>query len=111
VTFTSNRDGGPNLYWKRADGTGDAERLTESSHHQFPFSWSLDGKVLAFHELSSEIIYDLWTLPMEEDGAGGVKPGEPIPFLRTPFIELVPVFSSDGRWLAYRSNESGRYEI
>jgi eukaryotic-like serine/threonine-protein kinase len=33
------------------------------------------------------------------------------PFLRTPFNESAPQFSPDGRWLAYVSDESGRYEI
>ena len=112
VAFTSNRGGGSwNLYWKRADGAGDAERLTESSNLQVPMSWSPDGKVLAFFEQSSESSWDLWTLPMEEDGAGGVKPGEPTPLLRTPFIEVWLAFSPDGRWIAYLSNESGRDEV
>ena len=48
---------------------------------------------------------------MEEDGAGDVKPGEPIPFLRTPFNERRPAFSPDGRWITYNSNESGRFEV
>ena len=33
------------------------------------------------------------------------------PFLRTPFNETAPRFSPDGRWLAYISDESGRFEI
>ena len=33
------------------------------------------------------------------------------PFLRTPFNESAPRFSPDGHWLAYVSDESGRYEI
>jgi dipeptidyl aminopeptidase/acylaminoacyl peptidase len=33
------------------------------------------------------------------------------PFLRTQFDEAVPRFSPDGRWLAYISDESGRFEI
>ena len=112
VAFTSDRGGGSwNLYWKRADGTGDAERLTESRSLQVPMAWSPDGKVLAFVEQASGSGWDLWTLPMEEDGAGGVKPGEPTPFLRTPFVEGWLAFSPDGRWIAYNSNESGRHEV
>ena len=61
--------GARNIYWKRADGTGEVERLTESSNSQRPWSWSADGKVLAFNENGSETNWDLWTLPMEEDGA------------------------------------------
>ena len=87
LTFASDRGGGAwNLYWKRADGTGDAERLMESSNLQVPISWSPDGKVLAFYELGPETGWDLWTLPMEEDGVGGLKPGKPVPFLISPFL-------------------------
>jgi Tol biopolymer transport system component len=112
VAFSSNRDGGTwNLYWKRADGTGDAERLTESGDLQLPWSWSPGGKVLAFFERSAETRWDLWTLPMEEDEQGALKPGKPTVFLRTPFIEGRPAFSPDGRWIAYNSNESGRFEV
>jgi hypothetical protein len=36
---------------------------------------------------------------------------KPVPFLKTRFAELMPVFSPDGRYLAYQSNESGRSEV
>ncbi len=62
-------------------------------------------------EESPQTRFDLWTLPMEEDGAGGLKPGKPVPFLITPFRERSPAFSPDGRWVAYRSPESGRPEV
>ncbi len=48
---------------------------------------------------------------MEEDGAGGLKPGKPTVFLRTRFLEGRPAFSPDGRWIAYNSDESGRHEV
>ncbi len=113
VTFGSNRQGGAarNIYWKRADGAGEAQRLTESEHNQPPNSWSPDGKTLAFMQISPQTSRDLWTLPMEEDGAGGLKPGKPVPFLITPFSERTPAFSPDGRWVAYYSDESGGYEV
>ena len=112
VTFRSAREGGAgNIYWKRADGTGDAERLTEGSNLQVPNSWSPDGKVLAFFEQSTETGWDLWTLPMEKDGVGDLKPGKPVSFLLTPFNEMWPAFSPDGRWIAHNSSESGTYEV
>src|SRR5207249_2717436 len=55
--------------------------------------------------------YDLMTLPMNGDEAAGWKPGTPTPFLSTPATETNPMFSPDGRWIAYQSNESGRSEI
>jgi Tol biopolymer transport system component len=39
------------------------------------------------------------------------KPGTPTVFLGGPFAERQPIFSPDGRWLAYESNESGALEI
>ena len=50
-------------------------------------------------------------LPMDGDEASGWKPGKPTVFLSTPFSEQEPMFSPDGRWIAYHSNESGRYEV
>jgi hypothetical protein len=37
--------------------------------------------------------------------------GKPYAFLSTPFNEQNGVFSPDGKWVAYESNESGRNEI
>ena len=50
-------------------------------------------------------------LPMEGDDRSGWKPGKPQRFSTGSWLETGPAFSPDGRWLAYASNESGRYEI
>ena len=100
-----------NLYWQRADGTGDAQRLTESKNLQVPASWHPSGKFLAFEEVNPQTGYDLMILPMEGDEASGWKPGKPTVFLNSPFAEREPMFSPDGRWLAYWSNETGRNEV
>ena len=50
-------------------------------------------------------------LPMEGDEKSGWKPGKPTVFLNSPANERAPMFSPDGRWLAYASNESGRMEV
>ena len=34
-----------------------------------------------------------------------------MPVIQTEFSEINAVFSPEGRWLAYQSNESGQYEI
>jgi Tol biopolymer transport system component len=100
-----------NLWWIRADGAGDAQRLSESKGPQSAGSWRPDGKVLAFHQLNPDTHYDVMTLPIEGNEKTGWKPGEPKPFLNSPFNEREPGFSPDGRWLAYQSNESGSYEV
>ncbi len=105
VAFSSNRASGPlNLFWKAADGSGQAEQLTARKHHQRPLSWSPEGQVLAFSELHSTTASDIWVLPLQGER-------KPRPFLQTRFDEGAAVFSPDGHWLAYTSNESGRYEV
>ncbi len=100
-----------NVYWQRADGTREAERLTESKNMQSPSSWHPSGKLLAFLERSPQTNWDLMILNLEGDGDSGWKPGKPMPFLNSAFIEAEAAFSPDGRWLAYVSNESGRPEV
>ncbi len=112
IAFSSTRDQAPgDLYWQRPDGTGEAERLTESENMQFPTSWHPSGKFLAFQELNPQTGFDILILPLTGDDASGWKPGKPTEFLNGPFDELMPAFSPDGRFLAYSSNESGRFEV
>ena len=99
------------LWWIRADGSGDAQRLAESKSEKYARSWRPDGKVLAFHQLNPNTSWDIMTLPVEGDEKSGWKPGEPKPFVNTGFLEREPAFSPDGRWLAYHSDESGNYEV
>ncbi len=104
ITFASNRTGSQNLFWKSADGSGAAEQLTTSEHVDIPSSWSPDGTVLAFSESHPTSGWDIWILSLEGER-------KPQPFLQSPFDEAEAVFSPDGRWLAYQSNESGKFEI
>ena len=112
LVYASSRNGGArNLYWQRADGSGDATRLTTSPNAQLPGSWHPSGRFLAFQENRRQTSDDLLILPVEGDEASGWKPGTPTVFLSGPFAEQQPRFSPDGRWLAYESNESGAFEI
>jgi serine/threonine-protein kinase len=100
-----------NLYWQRSDGAGEVQRLTDSKNFQQPGSWHPSGRFLAFEEIMpATASSDLMILPMDGDETSGWKPGTPRPFLSSPFQEREPMFSPDGRWLAYISNESGRDE-
>jgi eukaryotic-like serine/threonine-protein kinase len=87
-----------------ADGSDAPEVLITSKHTSLPGSWSPDGKLLAFQDHHPETGFDLWTLPMEGDR-------QPISWLKTKFNEWGPVFSRDGKWIAYISDESGQYEV
>jgi serine/threonine protein kinase len=101
----------PNLYWQRADGTGETERLTESTQRQEPSSWHPSGTALVFEEQNRQNNTDLMILPIAGDEVSGWKAGTPTVFLNTPFNERNAMFSPDGRWVSYVSNESGRDEV
>jgi len=104
IVFTSGRDGGHRIFWKNADGTGEAEPLTSGEHDDHPYAVSPDGSVLAFSRLTSDTAQDIWVLPLEGDGEPGV-------FLGTEFPEWANSFSPDGRWLAFTSGQSGQLEV
>jgi len=113
IAYSSReKSGAINLWWIRADGAGNAQRLAESKNTQWARSWRPDGKVLAFSELKlSTRSGDIMTLPIEGDEKSGWKPGEPKPFVNILFNEGAPAFSPDGRWLAYQSDESGSLQV
>ena len=100
-----------NLWWQRADGTGDADRLTESRNLQMPGSWHPNGKLLAFEEQNAKTSSDMMILSLDGDEASGRRPGTPTVFLNSAAMEREPMFSPDGRWLAYFSDTSGRGEV
>jgi serine/threonine protein kinase/Tol biopolymer transport system component len=103
LTFGSTKDGPYNLYWKPADGSGHEDRLFESPGRDNASSWSPDGRVLLFTRTAPGDRPDIWTLTLDDKKTR--------PLLQTRFAERSPVFSPDGRWIAYVSNESGRFEV
>jgi Tol biopolymer transport system component len=113
IAFSSRRGDKAtfNLWWQRADGTGDAQRLTDSKNVQLWPSWHPSSKFLAFTESNPQTLQDIMILPLAGDETSGWKPGKPTVFLNSPFGESQPAFSPDGRWLAYASNETGRPEV
>jgi serine/threonine-protein kinase len=104
IAFASNKYGGFDLYIMPSDGDTSPKRITRRRSWDFPTSWSPDGKVIAVVEQYRTTFSDISVLTPTE---GAI----PTPFLNTPFDERDPVFSPDGHWMAYRSNESGRDEI
>jgi len=104
VLFGSNRGGPFDLYVKAADGSGPEQLVLASVDGKLPNSWSPDGRFLLYRSTLNRD--DLMVLPVLPEGNG-----KPYPFLTTPFSEQFGMFSPDGKWVAYQSNESGRFEI
>jgi len=103
VAFSAVRDGTEAIYWQAADGSGSAERLTQSEDVQLPTSFSQDGTKLLFDQPGTAP-YNLGVASLT-----GERKTELI--LREEFSEGQGVISPDGRWLAYQSNESGSNEV
>ncbi len=101
-----------NLYRRRLAAGALDERLTTSPNWQEPESISPDGSKVVYTERDPTTSMDIWVLDLPRQGtpnATGDRPASP--FLKTQFSENNPVLSPDGHWLAYQSNESGRFEV
>jgi Tol biopolymer transport system component len=105
---SSKKPAGHTLSIARADGMGDAEVLIESNRALIPGSSHPAQNLLAYAAETSTTDADIVLLPIEGDETGGWKVGQPTPFVNTPAREWSPMFSPDGRWLAYGSEEAGR---
>jgi Tol biopolymer transport system component len=113
VIYRATRAGFRNLFWKAADGTGEEHRLTTKADVvQTPTSVSPDGRWLVFDETGGgQADVDIWILPLEsDDGAGSPESGAeraPEFLVRGGDGQVAP----DGKWIAYQTLVSARYEI
>jgi serine/threonine-protein kinase len=104
IALWANRAGGVReLYLRSADLTGREEKLT-TGRNQAPFSWSGDGKLLVFHQLSPDNGMDIGVVPIEGEHTVTM-------LIQGPSDDVYPAVSPDGRWIAYQSNQSGRWEV
>ena len=104
VTFTSNAAGPFDLWTKRADSSAKAVVQFHEKWGVFEPLWSRDGKWIVFTDTRGPGWIEIL----------GIRPGvdtTPVPLVATKFVQVSPVLSPDGRWLAYASNESGQSEI
>jgi Tol biopolymer transport system component len=103
IAFMSRQEGSGDLYTVAADGSGPPERIVSGERTKIPVSWSARG-VLAYYEIAEATQRDVWIVDLAGDRT-------PTPFVATPANELSPVFSPDGGYLAYVSNETGQNEV
>jgi eukaryotic-like serine/threonine-protein kinase len=95
---------GQGIYSIPVTGSGQPERLVASQFLLWPGSISGDGRWLAYVESNPVTGNDIWV--------AGLNPVvAPQPIIQTPAIESYPVFSADGRWLAYNIVENGTPEV
>jgi eukaryotic-like serine/threonine-protein kinase len=104
VVWTSTRNGSFDLYEKELGSNGQDTPLLRSEQHKFPLDWSRDGRYLLYRQIGAQTGHDIFVLPMSGEH-------KPFPYLQTPAMEFGGVFSPDGRWIAYASDESDRLEV
>lgn len=103
LSYAVARDTPPNLYIKDADGAAPDTRVFRSEIQMYPTAWTTDGSALIYHVVEATTGWDIWRV--------GIDGASPTALLNTRFNEREARLSRDGKWLAYQSDESGRYEV
>jgi serine/threonine-protein kinase len=103
LVWSSGRGGGVNVWWKAADGTGEAEQLTNDVDNQGVSSLSPDGETLVFWQVRPSGA-DVGILSLDD-------PQSTSWLFENPFRFGHSEISPDGRWIAYTSDEEGQDEV
>jgi len=105
LTFASYRDGPFNLYWIPTDRSSPEEPLLlPGPDDQVGTSWSSDGRVLLFDQLNAKTGWDLCSFSVEDSNM-------PQSVICEAGRQQNAVFSPDGGWIAYKSDQEGQDEV
>jgi hypothetical protein len=96
--FASNRGDYNDLYVKNSDGAQEEKNILHSEVDKFPNDWSREGKYVLYMQGTD---FGFISLPNLKDSL----------FLKAPSVVRNGQFSPDGKWVAYASNETGKWEI
>ena len=106
VIFSSFKRGASSfdLYWTPEDGSGQPEPLLIRDNGQIEAAASPDGQLIAFTEHNPQTGVDIYFLHLDD--------GKSVTAVQTTSAnEESPSFSPDGRFLAYASDKTGRFEV
>ena len=98
LVFSSNRQPNIDLFVKNSDGAQEEKTIVDDGVNKYANDWSRDGKYIMYTRGA-----DLWFVVLPE-----LKSSL---FLKAPSVLSNGQFSPDGKWVAYASNESGKWEI
>jgi eukaryotic-like serine/threonine-protein kinase len=102
IVYSSNQDGQYDLYQKAANGVGTAQPILQSPQEKRLDDLSSDGRYAIYDTAGGKS--ELWGLPLFADR-------KPFPFVQGNFTAVSAVFSPNGRYAAYVSNETGSFEV
>jgi Tol biopolymer transport system component len=105
VLFSSNRKDTGDIYRKAATGLGGDEELIRMPGLTIASDYSYDGRFISVANLEPDAKrgWDIYIHSVAEKRT--------MPFQQTPFNELNPRFSPDGKWIVYQSDESGKAQV
>jgi serine/threonine protein kinase len=102
IAFRGVMEGQTGIYRQLADRSATAELLTPAFPGGTPSSWSPDGRVIAFQ--SPRPNFNIGVLPIDTKE-------KPTLIASTSDHECCAVFSPDGKWLAYVTDEEGQLNV
>ncbi len=102
IAFSRSQGGGANIFVISSNAAGTEKPLFVADKLKRPTDWSPDGKHILF--MQSPVGFGVWVLPL----SGEIQPQ---PFLPPQITAFEAMFSPDGHWVAYASQESGRTEV
>jgi serine/threonine-protein kinase len=108
LVFAGSQDGDTTgtVFRVPANGSGAPEALATVEAESFAVNdVSPDGEVAVFGNVVDDDTWELVSVSI----AGGAAAARPL--LTGPFHHGSPTFSPDGNWLAYRSDETGQFEV
>ena len=104
IAFSSARKGQRNIYVKAANGVGEEQLLFGSASDKNVECWSPDGRLLLLNTTAAREQRQIWALPLEGER-------KPYAVLSGPAEMRDSSLSPDGKFIAYVSDESKRFEV
>jgi len=105
ILYSRDEAADVNIYSVPVDRSAPPKVVVGDPGQQRTQDLSPDGRNLMIRQNVGPGQYDLFVLAVDSSGA------KPKSWLVTPFLDRAPVFSHDGKWVAYTSDESGRDEV
>jgi eukaryotic-like serine/threonine-protein kinase len=103
LVFASNRTLSVDLFIKNADGAQEEQSIVSDENDKFPYDWSRDEKYILYAVGSRTNLQYIQYVTLPEHKVGL--------FLKAPSVVRNAQFSPDRKWVAYASNETGKWEI